>query len=98
MHASKSRLAVVLALMSAACAGPRPDEIATTAVEADQALGVRVDAAAADALREIAVAGFSVAVVRHGRPVLAEGLRISKPGRARPGLRDHHLSAGFHHQ
>jgi D-alanyl-D-alanine carboxypeptidase len=73
MHASKSRLAVVLALMSAACAGPRPGEISTTAVEADQALGARVDAAAADALREIAVAGFSVAVVRHGRPVLAKG-------------------------
>jgi D-alanyl-D-alanine carboxypeptidase len=73
MHASKSRLAVVLALMSAACTGPRPGEISTTAVEADQALGARADAAAADALREIAVAGFSVAVVRHGRLVLAKG-------------------------
>jgi CubicO group peptidase (beta-lactamase class C family) len=73
MHASKSRLAVVLALMSAACAGPRPGEISTTAVEADPTLGARVDAAAADALREIAVAGFSVAVVRHSRPVLAKG-------------------------
>jgi D-alanyl-D-alanine carboxypeptidase len=73
MHASKSRRAVAFALLSAACAAPRPGEIATTAVEADQALGVRVDAAAADALREIAVAGFSVAVVRHGRLVLAKG-------------------------
>jgi D-alanyl-D-alanine carboxypeptidase len=73
MLASKSRLAVVLALMSAACTGPRPGEISTTAVEADQALGARADAAAADALREIAVAGFSVAVVRHGRLVLASG-------------------------
>jgi D-alanyl-D-alanine carboxypeptidase len=59
--------------MSAACTGPRPGEISTTAVEADQALGARADAAAADALREIAVAGFSVAVVRHGRLVLAKG-------------------------
>jgi CubicO group peptidase (beta-lactamase class C family) len=36
-------------------------------------MGARVDSAAADALREIAVAGVSVAVVRHGRPVLAKG-------------------------
>jgi D-alanyl-D-alanine carboxypeptidase len=73
MYTSKSRLAVVVALISAACAGPRPGEISTTAVEADQAMGARVDAAAADALREIAVAGLSVAVVRDGRVVLAKG-------------------------
>jgi D-alanyl-D-alanine carboxypeptidase len=72
MQTSKSRLAVVLALMSAACAA-QPGEISTTAVEADQAMGARVDTAAADALREIAAAGFSVAVVRDGRLVLAKG-------------------------
>ena len=36
-------------------------------------MGARVDSAAADALCEIAVAGLSVAVVRHGRPVLTKG-------------------------
>jgi CubicO group peptidase (beta-lactamase class C family) len=77
MHASMSRLAVVLALMSAACPAPRPGEISTTAVETDQAMGPRVDSAAADALREIAVAGLSVAVVRHGQPVLAKGYRYA---------------------
>jgi CubicO group peptidase (beta-lactamase class C family) len=32
-----------------------------------------MDGEAADALREIPTAGFSVAVVRHGQPVLAKG-------------------------
>jgi D-alanyl-D-alanine carboxypeptidase len=63
----------ILALVLSGCAGPRPSETSTTAVEADAALGARMDAAAADVLREIRAAGFSVAVVRHGQPVLAKG-------------------------
>lgn len=64
---------VILVLILSACAGPRPSEISTTAVEADAALGARMDAVATDALDEVAAAGFSVAVVRDGRPVLAKG-------------------------
>jgi D-alanyl-D-alanine carboxypeptidase len=64
---------LILGLALAACAMPRPAEISTTVIEADPALGARVDAAAEDALREIPAAGLSIAVVRHGEPVLAKG-------------------------
>jgi CubicO group peptidase (beta-lactamase class C family) len=63
----------ILVLVLSGCSGPRPSETSTTAVESDAALGARMDGEAADALREIPTAGFSVAVVRHGQPVLAKG-------------------------
>jgi D-alanyl-D-alanine carboxypeptidase len=68
-----SQLSLILVLVLSGCVGPRPSETSTTAVEADAALGARMDAAAADALREIPAAGFSVAVVSDGEPVLAKG-------------------------
>ena len=64
---------MILVLVLSGCAGPHPSEASTTAVEADTALGARMDAAAADALGEIPAAGFSVAVIRRGQPVLANG-------------------------
>ena len=64
---------LMLVLVLSGCAGPRPSEASTTAVEADTALGARMDGAAADALREIPAAGFSVAVIHNGQPVLAKG-------------------------
>jgi CubicO group peptidase (beta-lactamase class C family) len=67
----QSSLILVLALSG--CAGPRPSETSTTALESDTAFGARMDAAAAGALRDIRAAGFSVAVVSRGRPVLAKG-------------------------
>lgn len=67
------QFSLILVLAVAGCIGPRPGEVSTTAVESDPALGARMDAAAPSALREIHAAGFSVAVVRHGRPVLAKG-------------------------
>jgi D-alanyl-D-alanine carboxypeptidase len=66
------QLSLILLVLSG-CARPRPSETSTTALEADPALGARMDTAAARALREIPAAGFSVAVVRHGQPVLAKG-------------------------
>lgn len=62
-----------MGLALAACAIPRPGEISTTAVEADPALGARVDTAVEDALREMPVARLSLAVVRDGQPILAKG-------------------------
>lgn len=67
------QLSLILVLVLSGCAGPRPSETSTSAVEADPALGARMNAAAADALREIPAAGFSIAVVRHGETVLAKG-------------------------
>ncbi len=67
------QLSLIIALVLSGCAGPRPSEISTTAVETDSTLGARMDAAAAGALREIRAAGFSIAVVRDGQPVLAKG-------------------------
>ena len=67
------QLSLLLVLVFSSCAGPRIGETSTTAVETDAALGDRMDAAARGALREIRAAGFSVAVVRHGQPVLAKG-------------------------
>ena len=67
------QFSVILVLVLSGCAGPHPSEASTTAVEADTALGARMDAAAADALGEILAAGFSVAVIRRGQPVLANG-------------------------
>jgi D-alanyl-D-alanine carboxypeptidase len=67
------RFSLILALVLSGCVGPRPSETSTTAVDADSALGARMDAAAAGALREIRAAGFSIAVVRDGQPVLAKG-------------------------
>jgi D-alanyl-D-alanine carboxypeptidase len=67
------QLSLILVLVLSGCVGPRPSEISTTAVEADPALGARMDAAASDALREIPAAGFSIAVVRRGQTVLAKG-------------------------
>ena len=67
------RNSLVLALVLPGCVGPRPSETSTTAIEVDAALGARMDAAAADALREIHAAGFSVAVFRQGQLVLAKG-------------------------
>jgi D-alanyl-D-alanine carboxypeptidase len=64
---------LILVLVLSGCARPRPSETSTTAVATDTALGARMDAAVAAALRDIRAAGFSVAVVRHGRPVLAKG-------------------------
>ena len=66
------RFSLILVLVLSGC-GPRPSETSTTAVEADAALGARMDSAAAGALREIRAAGFSIAVVRDGEPVLAKG-------------------------
>jgi D-alanyl-D-alanine carboxypeptidase len=73
MHGPGSWLSLIFGLALTACALPRPAEISTTAVEADPALGARVDAAAEGALGEIPAAGLSIAVVRHGRLVLAKG-------------------------
>ena len=67
------QFSVILVLVLSGCAGPHPSEASTTAVEADAAVGARMDAAAAAALREILAAGFSVAVVHHGQPVLVKG-------------------------
>lgn len=67
------RLSLVLTLVLPGCTGPRPGETSTTAIEVDSALGARMDAAAAGALREIHAAGFSVAVFREGQLVLAKG-------------------------
>ena len=67
------QFSVILVLVLSGCAGPHPSEASTTAVEADTALGARMDAAAADALGEIPAAGFSVAVIRRGQPILAKG-------------------------
>jgi D-alanyl-D-alanine carboxypeptidase len=67
------QFSLILVLVLSGCVGPRLSETSTTAVEADAALGARMDAAAADALREIRAAGFSIAVVRDGQPVLAKG-------------------------
>jgi CubicO group peptidase (beta-lactamase class C family) len=67
------RISLVLALFLPGCIGPRPSETSTTAIEVDTALGARMDAAAAGALREIHAAGFSVAVFRQGQLVLAKG-------------------------
>jgi D-alanyl-D-alanine carboxypeptidase len=67
------QLSLMLVLVLSGCVGPQPSETSTTAVEADAALGARMDAAAADALREIRAAGFSIAVVSDGQPVLAAG-------------------------
>jgi D-alanyl-D-alanine carboxypeptidase len=67
------QLSLILVLVLSGCTGPRANETSTTAVETDAALGARMDTAAAGALREIRAAGFSVAVVSHGRPVLAKG-------------------------
>ena len=67
------RISLAFALVLTGCVGPRPDETTTTAIEADTALGARMDAAAAGALGEIHAAGFSVAVFRQGRLVLAKG-------------------------
>ena len=67
------RFFLVLVLVLSGCVGPRPSETSTTAVEADSALGARMDAAAAAALSEIRAAGFSVAVVRGGELDLAKG-------------------------
>jgi D-alanyl-D-alanine carboxypeptidase len=66
------QFSLILVLVLSGC-GPRPSETSTTAVEADAALGARMDAAAKGVLREISAAGFSVAVVRDGQPVLAKG-------------------------
>jgi D-alanyl-D-alanine carboxypeptidase len=66
------QFSLILVLVLSGC-GPRPSETSTTAVETDIDLGARMDSAAADALREIRSAGFSVAVVRRGQPVLAKG-------------------------
>ena len=67
------RFVLVLVLALSGCVEPRPSEKSTTAVETDVALGNRVDAAAAIALREIHAAGLAIAVVRHGQTVLAKG-------------------------
>jgi D-alanyl-D-alanine carboxypeptidase len=67
------QFSLILVLVLSGCVGPRPSETSTTAVEVDAALGARMDAAAAAALSEIRAAGFSVAVVRDGQPVLAKG-------------------------
>lgn len=67
------QFSLVLVLAVSGCVGPRPSETSTTAVEADPALGDRMDTAAAGALRAIHAAGFSVAIVRDGQPVLAKG-------------------------
>ena len=67
------RFFLVLVVVLSGCIGPRPSETSTTAVEADIALGDRMDAAAAAALREIRAAGFSIAVVRDDQLVLAKG-------------------------
>jgi D-alanyl-D-alanine carboxypeptidase len=67
------QLSLILVLVVSGCAGPRPSETSTTAVETDAALGARMDAAGAEALRGIRAAGFSIAVVRDGQPVLAKG-------------------------
>src|SRR5215216_4119310 len=73
MQARGSWPSLIFGLTLAACALPRPHEISTTAVEADRALGARVDAAVEGALGEIPAAGLSIAVVRRGQPVLAKG-------------------------
>ena len=62
MHASMSRLAIVRVLMSAACAGPRPKPW-----EPGSFRQLRMPCARSPSQ------GLSVAVVRHGRPVLAKG-------------------------
>ena len=67
------RFVLILVLALSGCVEPGPSEKSTTAVETDIALGDRVDAAAAIALREIHAAGLSIAVVRHGQLVLAKG-------------------------
>jgi D-alanyl-D-alanine carboxypeptidase len=67
------QFSLILVLVLSGCVGPPPSETSTTAVEADPALGNRMDTAAAGALREIRAAGFSVAIVRNGQPVLAKG-------------------------
>jgi D-alanyl-D-alanine carboxypeptidase len=67
------QFSLILVLVVSGCIGPRPSETSTTAVEADIALGDRMDAAAAAALREIRAAGFSIAVVRDGQLMLAKG-------------------------
>jgi CubicO group peptidase (beta-lactamase class C family) len=67
------RFSLVLALVVPGCAGPRPSEASTTTIDVDTALGVRMDAVASGALREIHAAGFSVAVFRQGQLVLAKG-------------------------
>lgn len=67
------RSSLILVLVGSGCIAPRPSETSTTAVEADAALGARMDPAAADALREIPAAGFSVAVMRDGELILAKG-------------------------
>jgi D-alanyl-D-alanine carboxypeptidase len=73
LHRRGWQFSLILLLVLSGCAGPRPYETSTTAAEADPALGARMDAAAATALREIPAAGFSVAVVRDGQPLLAKG-------------------------
>jgi len=67
------QFSLVLVLVLSGCGGPSPSETSTSAVETDAALGARMDAAAAAALRDIRAAGFSVSVVRNGQPVLANG-------------------------
>lgn len=67
------RFVLILVLALSGCVEPGPSEKSTTAVETDIALGDRVDAAAAIALREIHAAGLAIAVVRHGQTVLAKG-------------------------
>jgi D-alanyl-D-alanine carboxypeptidase len=66
------QFSLILVLVLSGC-GPRPSETSTTAVEADAALAARMDVAAKGVLRDISAAGFSVAVVRDGQPVLAKG-------------------------
>ncbi len=66
------QFSLIVVLVLSGC-GPRPSETSTTAVEADAALGARMEAAASGALREFRAAGFSIAVVRDGQLVLAKG-------------------------
>lgn len=67
------QFSLILVLVLSGCAGPRPSEISTTGIGTDAALGARMDAAAAGALREIRAAGFSIAVIRDRELVLAKG-------------------------
>ena len=63
--------ASIVLLVATACVDP--GDVSTSAVATDTPLEARIDAAAADVLRDVAPAGLSIAVVRRGRPVLAKG-------------------------
>jgi D-alanyl-D-alanine carboxypeptidase len=67
------RVGATLVLALSSCAGPRPEEISSATIEADAALASRLDGAALDALRQLPMAGFSIAVARGGEVVMAKG-------------------------